>query len=127
MRELMLRIYPIGAIYLSTVATSPAELFGGEWARIEGRFLLAADANHAAGSTGGEETHKLTIGQLPPHSHGVFLRMSTGDEPNIYAFYPVGVSSSDVAFAGNTASAGSGEAFSIMPPYVAVYVWQRVS
>lgn len=46
-------IYPIGAIYMSTDPTSPAELFGGTWQRIEGRFLLGAGSGYSAGSTGG--------------------------------------------------------------------------
>lgn len=33
-------IYPVGAIYISTDSTSPASLFGGSWAKIDGKFLL---------------------------------------------------------------------------------------
>ena len=35
-------VYPIGSIYMSVNDTSPASLFGGEWERLEGRFLLGA-------------------------------------------------------------------------------------
>ena len=77
-------IYPVGAIYISTVATSPATLFGfGTWERITGKFLLSATdggssgASQAAGNTGGAATHKhttgnhtLALGELPAHQHG---------------------------------------------------------
>lgn len=46
-------IYPVGAIYISTNSTSPAELFGGTWQKIEGRFLLGASSTYAVNSTGG--------------------------------------------------------------------------
>jgi len=63
-------IYPIGAIYISVSATNPAILFGGKWEQIKDRFLLAAGDTYRAGSTGGEATHKLTINEMPAHTHG---------------------------------------------------------
>ena len=73
-----LTVYPVGAIYLSASAVSPAQLFGGVWERIQGKFLLAADSTHEAGSEGGAETHHhstgghaLTTEELPSHAHTV--------------------------------------------------------
>ena len=63
-------IYPVGAIYISVSATSPATLFGGSWTRIQDRFLLAAGSEYAPGSAGGEATHKLTETEMPkPHAY----------------------------------------------------------
>lgn len=67
--------YPVGSIYMSTVATSPADLFGGTWeAMPAGRVLLAQGTSewgveYQAGSTGGEHEHQLSVGELPAHSH----------------------------------------------------------
>ena len=61
--------YPVGSIYMSVNSTSPATLFSGSWQRIQDRFLLCAGSTYAAGSTGGEATHKLTIDEMPSHSH----------------------------------------------------------
>ena len=67
--------YPVGSIYMSTVATSPADLFGGTWeAMPAGRVLLAQGTSewgveYKAGSTGGEHEHQLSVGELPAHSH----------------------------------------------------------
>ncbi len=65
-------IYPVGSIYMSVNNTDPGTLFGGTWQQIEDTFLLAAGSNHAAGSSGGEETVTLTAAQsgLPAHTHG---------------------------------------------------------
>ena len=64
-------LYPVGAIYLSTTDASPASFFGGTWERLKDRFLLAAGDSYAAGSTGGEEAHTLTVDEMPSHSHTV--------------------------------------------------------
>lgn len=61
--------YPVGAVYISFADTDPSELFGGTWEPIEGRFLLAASSDYEVGSTGGEATHKLTVAEMPSHTH----------------------------------------------------------
>lgn len=70
------KVYPVGSIYMSTVSTNPATLFGfGTWeAMPAGRVLLAQGKSswgttYNAGSTGGEATHKLTVGEMPSHGH----------------------------------------------------------
>ena len=63
------KLYPVGCIYQSAKATSPAELFGGTWEQIKDRFILAAGDTYAAGSTGGEATHTLTVNEMPRHNH----------------------------------------------------------
>lgn len=69
MLDTMKKIYPVGSIYMSTVSTNPATLFGfGTWeAMPAGRVLLAQGKSswgttYNAGSTGGEATHQLTVG-----------------------------------------------------------------
>lgn len=62
-------VYPVGSIYMSVNATSPQELFGGTWEKLEDRFLVGASATYTAESTGGEATHKLTEAEMPTHTH----------------------------------------------------------
>nr|DAV45598.1 MAG TPA: baseplate wedge protein [Caudoviricetes sp.] len=66
------KAYPVGAIYCSTVETNPHDLFGfGTWEYIEqGRVLLSQGNKYSAGSTGGAETHTLTVAEMPSHKHG---------------------------------------------------------
>lgn len=70
------QIYPIGAIYMSTVSTNPATLFKiGNWEALPaGRVLLAQGTstwgvNYSAGGTGGEDKHTLTVNESAPHNH----------------------------------------------------------
>lgn len=90
-------MYPVGSIYMSVGNTSPAVLFGGTWAKIEGQFLLASSNSHENGTTGGAETknytpagtvqgHTLTGTEMPNHSHGetTFYHGTTGSPTETY-------------------------------------------
>lgn len=115
-------VYPVGSIYMSAVETDPAMLFGfGTWARILDRFLLAAGDVYEAGSTGGEESHVLTVGEMPEHSHRLLFqseKLAAGsDYSRVGGTYQSGV----------VESTGGGQAHNNMPPYVAVYIWQRTA
>ena len=50
-------IYPVGSVYLSVNATSPATLFGGTWTQIKDGFLFCTTATSGtAGSQGNTES-----------------------------------------------------------------------
>lgn len=70
-------VYPVGSIYTSTVATSPATLFGGTWEQITDKFLIAANSTYTAGSTGGAATVALTTANLPSHNHSLSLSLGS--------------------------------------------------
>ena len=90
-------IYPVGAIYMSTNSVNPANLFGGMWEEIQGRFLLARDGSHAAGTTGGDESVTLTAEQIPAHSHIGGAHTHTGP-----------LHTHEIESHGHTASCGTG-------------------
>lgn len=119
-----LRAYPVGAIYQSTVETSPASLFGGTWEQLKDRFLLGAGDSYSAGDTGGEATHKLTTAEMPKHTHT--LGNPVGQETGSASGY---LWSQKIASWGSmeTKSSGGSEAHNNMPPYLAVYMWKRVA
>ena len=60
-----LKAWPVGSVYMSLDATSPATLFGGEWEPLEGVFLLGASETYTVGTKGGEEGVKLQLANLP--------------------------------------------------------------
>ena len=60
--------FPVGSIYHSTKATDPSTFMGGTWRRLQNVFLYAAGSK-AAGATGGEESHTLTVAEMPSHNH----------------------------------------------------------
>lgn len=45
------RDHPVGSLYISENPTSPAELFGGTWERIEDCTIWGASDTHPAGTT----------------------------------------------------------------------------
>lgn len=114
-------VYPVGHIYISVSSTNPSTLFGGTWERIQDRFLLAAGGSYEAGSTGGEATHTLTIDEMPSHKHKYYY---PGHDAGTSWYGQNGVASGTQA---ETNSVGGGKAHNNMPPYLAVYVWKRVS
>lgn len=115
--------YPVGSIYMSVSSTSPQDLFGGTWERIQDKFLLAAGTTYAAGATGGEAMHTLTINEIPSHTHMITFAgsaiQSGTNRRTPHANYD------DDRMA--TLPTGGGEAHNNMPPYVAVYVWKRTA
>ena len=64
----LLTPYPINSIYMAETETSPASIFGGEWERIEERFLLDHGSGNSLGQTGGEESHTLITSEMPRHN-----------------------------------------------------------
>lgn len=137
--------YPVGSIYISTSTTSPAQLFGGSWVEVNGRFLLGSgtpgqntddsygDISANVGSfalktTGGQDLHKLTVDELPSHDHGFrgYLDTVGSDGPSTYALrYDenldyVNTKSEYIAKTGDDSPHNN------MPPYYVVNIWERI-
>ena len=115
--------YPVGAYYLANVSTSPSNLFGGTWQQItDARFLCAYSS---AGSNGGENSHVLTVSEMPSHTHSLYIgytRNSGGTNtldfgPNANVFWS----------ASYTGSNGSNAAHNNMPLYRTCYCWYRTA
>lgn len=156
MLDTMKKIYPVGSIYMSTVSTNPATLFGfGTWeAMPAGRVLLAQGKSswgttYNAGSTGGEATHQLTVGELPSHNHsassnvtgehnhGIYINGYNGNMSGAQNYgwgsddHSIGLrrnytenngSHTHTISIGNT---GSSQSHNNMEPYIVVYMWKR--
>ena len=123
---LLSQIYPIGSIYISTVSTSPSTLFGGTWERIKDTFLLASGSTYAAGATGGEAAHTLTIGEMPSHSHKADVYYN-GTGARDYSYVDTGHNGGTLVSDGLIKNSGGGQPHNNMPPYLAVYVWKRTA
>lgn len=151
------KVYPVGAIYLSIVSTSPATLFGGSWTQIQNRFLVAAGSSYGAGTIGGSETHTHTSAA---HKHGsgheggdgdlwatvtgasgyIYFR-EDGTVPYTQATWSAshrvsgtyGSTSAtvgggaDVRGSTSTTTPGATGSTSTNPPYLSVYMWQRTA
>jgi len=121
---------------MSVSSANPGTLFGGTWERIEDCFLLAAGTNHSAGSTGGEETHTLTVDEMPIHnghltstaSGGTLARYLKTSVLTAYGSSGRGwteVSGDEAMPASN--NRGGSQPHNNMPPYIAVYMWKRTA
>ena len=117
-------VYPVGSIYMSMNATSPAQLFGGSWTQIADSFLLPATQS---GQTGGEETHTLTAAEMPSHNHTIWDNGGSGSNSyHVWATTWKTTANSSAQKSSSINWAGGGEAHNNMPPYITVYCWQRV-
>ena len=140
---------------MSTVSTNPATLFGfGTWeAMPAGHVLLALGKSswgttYNAGSTGGEATHQLTVGEIPNHNHTGSIN-TAGEHTHsltLKALWGDGNGSGN-GWAGDTRdggsrtntfstvgnhthtvtinSTGSGQPHNNLQPYISVYMWKR--
>lgn len=128
--------YPVGSIYISAASTNPADMFGGTWEAISGRFLLGAGKNAAnttnywgstsakevdfsAGEMGGEYYHTLTFNEVIQYN---MWTSHTGYNPGIKTSFDNGS-----IYGINTWNNTKTKQHNNMPPYVSVYMWQRTA
>lgn len=131
--------HPVGSIYQSVEPTSPAELFGGEWQKIEDRMLIAASNTYPVKSTGGSATHTQTVNEIARHSvifpntnsgsgitvpaDGIRLN-ATADVGAIFSFPQEKVENSNGY---PLPVVGRSQPMNILNPYYAVYTWLRTA
>ena len=132
----------VGMIVQSTTLNTEAKviaIYGGtSWTKIEGRFLLGTSSSYAVNATGGEATHKLTTPEMPSHNHaftsgGHAMCIYTNADPaNQHSWgYVAGQNTgwyinanknvADITYNGGNAAHNN------MPPYKAVYIWERTA
>lgn len=139
------KVYPVGAIYISTNIMNPGYVLGGTWeAYAQGQFLLGAGGGYAAGSTGGAASVTLTTQQMPAHAHRM-TRMpyawnevdeSSTDIPGRVRMYgwttETAYTRNGIDWSSDTNPAhyepiGGGQAHENMPPYIVCYMWRRIA
>lgn len=148
--------HPVGSIYESTSAESPASLFGGTWEEMEAGLVLVSQGTaksgttFTAGDTGGEEKHTLTTGELPvtninvsgatslagKHTHAIRSPGNKADDGSgigrgyvwekVQTYYTESAGAHTHTFTG-TGTFGGGSSHNVMQPYTVVYRWRRTS
>lgn len=125
--------------------TSPAAIYANTvWTQLKDCVIFAAGDTFAAGSNGGRAKVTLTTNELPTHSHsgstgksGAHTHTIASSNNSGYNFLSgttdlasgTTVTTSSAGSHGHTltiGSTGGGQAFSILNPYQAVNIWQRV-
>ena len=128
-------IYPVGSIYINAgVATNPGTLLGfGTWTAFgTGRTIVGVDSSDtdfdAVRETGGSKTHTLTIAELPAHTHQLGSNDSGtgtgGAAGNMELVRDAGTGNGPAV---NSSFTGSGDAHTIVQPYIIVYMWKRTA
>lgn len=134
------QIYPVGSIYLSVDEKNPAILFGGSWEQLTNTFLYASEqitesnqypaynlnssGNKQSLKQGGEQTHTLTIAEMPSHKHAIHV--SNNGDPG-YAGVKRNNATEGTGYMDFIQSTGGGQPHNNMPPYLVVYMWKRIA
>ncbi len=138
-------VYPIGSIYISTVSTNPATLFGfGTWSAFAaGRTLIGvgtSDQTFAAAATGGESNHTLVRSEMPNITAGFTLHGSGGTgcavsgisgdfsgsvETNKY--HTNSSASGANSYGAVNINVGGGGSHNNLQPYIVTYMWTRTA
>ena len=151
MSNLVDKMYPVGSIYMTTTYSEASQVhdaIGGEWEKYaQGRTIIGegtgTDSNglvqtFANGSTGGEYTHKLTVAEMPSHSHDIYANSYAGnlkivmqndnspDGPNSYGVQDSLHDNNRTAWALYAAAAGGSGAHNNVEPYIVTYIYKRV-
>ena len=117
--------FPVGYIYQSYNSTSPANIYGGSWTPITGRFLYCNNGT----DVGGSNTHKLTVDEMPNHKHPLKANCGStyggGNIPiqkdKVFMFH----SDYNIWIAGQ--EQGGNRSHNNMPAYQTCYAWRRIA
>ena len=119
--------YPVGSIYISTSSANPGTwMTGTTWVRYaNGRVLVGVSESESefstVGKTGGEKTHKLTVNEMPSHTHQAMHLGSFSGGSNGWVGSGGSLSSQQTGSTGNNASHNN------LQPYISVYIWRRTA
>ena len=127
-------IHPVGSIYMSMNNTNPSRLFGGNWRLIApGQVLVGVNESSPQFSTprktGGEQTHKISIDEMPSHNHQLLTPYTANGGGQVIVPNIVGNARlSDSTYRCRpTENTGGGKPFNLMQPYLTCYIWERIS
>lgn len=123
-------VYPVGALYFSFTSTSPANLFGGTWTPITGRFLYMN-----AGNSSHNATKVTVLSPLSSYIKSSYEEDSTNGYglPNKYHINGLGFQNRVVITTGAGMNISGGNwngSFSNASPalnYQTVYAWRRTA
>ena len=153
-QECLLKIYPIGSIYMSVNDVSPQKFLGGKWeAWGQGKVPVGVNPSDTdfkdAGKTGGEKKHLLDQSEMPEHTHRycIYNRVSEGNAYALHLPTEQGAWSHNVAKGTdayslqpearvepgansgyfNILTTGGSIAHNNLQPYITCYMWKRTA
>lgn len=153
----LLKIYPVGSIYMSIKDVDPSTFLGGTWERWgQGRVPVGVDVDASdppdtdfatAGKEGGEKQHTLTTSETPRHTHDISVKPDrsgyggsiyiTTEQGSYVKYLPTANSTNNRI--GLEAGLGSPDSVVLMSniggdkphnnlqPYITCYMWKRTA
>lgn len=129
-------IYPVGAVYITYDNNNPGNFLGGTWEQFgQGRTLIGEGTGNdcstsmtfTANNTGGEYKHKLTVDEMPSHSHKLYARGGQTAQASspFAANKPILQGSNSYGF--DVSKAGGDGYHNNIPPYITVFFWRRTA
>lgn len=129
--DLLNTVYPagVGPVIITLSNVNPGTWLGGSWIQIcQGRFPIGVGTgtdtrgegrSFTPTETGGEYNHVLTEAEMPVHSHAAHstFGVATGGSD---------VGNDNVNGPRRTGNTGGSGAHNNIPPYLAMYFWQRI-
>lgn len=142
--------YPVGAVYISTLSTSPASLFGGSWTVItEGYYLRAINSGASAYADAGlpniqgnialraasdsGTTMALSTSTISPGTSGAFsntsntLQQWSGSHSAVTTATKTNPYVQNVDFDASKSSTLYGKSTTVTPQNYGVYMWRRTA
>lgn len=153
----LLKIYPVGSIYMSIKDVDPSTFLGGTWERWgQGRVPVGVDVDASdppdtdfatAGKEGGEKQHTLTTSETPTHTHDISVKPDrsgyggsiyiTTEQGSYVKYLPTANSTNNriglEAGLGSPDSVvlmsnvGGGKPHNNLQPYITCYMWKRTA
>ena len=125
------KIYPVNSIIIRDSSTDMSKWLGFTWTKVfAGKVLVGVDSTDndfkTVGKTGGEKTHKLTVDEMPSHSHKLYINATGTTVPawtTRHLFEQVGLE--HAAQENHLSSAGGSQPHNNLQPYQVVAYWKR--
>ena len=126
-------VYPVNSIYLTISEESPADLIGGTWSELKGRYYLrcftseGSEGYGEAGTTGG--SNYISVNSLPSHSHpqNQYTFLSRTNAAKKFANVANGYYIGTVIETGEARTQATGGGDLHLPAYFIVHVWRRTA
>ena len=134
-KEAILECRPIGSYFITETEDDPNILFGGEWQKLTGRYVLqCSDDSHKAGTTVQAGLPNITGLASFISSDGVDTQYPdrgalywTNYAHNIVMQTRSGTGKRDIMFDASRSNPIYGRSDTVQPPARIVNVWKRVS